>query len=181
MRAEYRELCGERLRLRPPHAGDARDVFASFGADPEVTRYLTWRPHRSVDDAQAALAGRLERLAKGVEYSWMLEPHAAPALVGIASVWLADGGAELGYVLARAHWNRGLATEAAVLVRDWAFGLPDVQRVWATCDVENLASMRVLEKAGLARAGLCERPVVRPNLSAEPRPSLLFVAERARA
>jgi RimJ/RimL family protein N-acetyltransferase len=53
-----------------------------------------------------------------------------------------------------------------------------VARVWATCDVENRASKRVLEKAGFAPKGRFERDVVRPNLSAEPRPSLLFEAER---
>lgn len=181
MREEYGELRGERLRLRPPRADDVRQVFESFAADPEVTRFLTWRPHGSLEDAERALAGRLQRLAKGVEYSWMLEPVGCDRLVGIVSAWIADGAAELGFVLARSHWKQGLATEAARLVKDWAFGLPDVERVWASCDVENRASARVLEKAGLANAGEYARDVVRPNLDARPRPSLLFVAERAGA
>ena len=49
-----------------------------------------------------------------------------------------------------------------------------MKRIWATCDVENHASARVLEKAGLRPRGMAARPVVRPNLDAAARPSLLF-------
>ena len=41
----YRELSTARLRLRRPHPGDAALIFSSFGADPEVIRFLAWRAH----------------------------------------------------------------------------------------------------------------------------------------
>jgi RimJ/RimL family protein N-acetyltransferase len=177
VRLPYRELRTGRLRLRPPAEVDAPAVFASFAADPEVTRYLTWRPHRTLDDAEAALAARRGRLAQGAEYSWILERAESPGVIGVVSAWPADGAVELGFVLARAHWGQGLATEAVVAVRDWALDA-GAQRVWATCDLENRASARVLEKAGFERLGNFERGIVRPNLSPEPRPSLLY--ERSR-
>jgi len=94
--------------------------------------------------------------------------------VGVISAWLEPGAAELGFVLARRHWNRGLTTEAVLSVADWALASPELSRLWATCDLENHASARVLEKAGLTNLGLCERQIVRPNLGPGPRPSLLF-------
>jgi RimJ/RimL family protein N-acetyltransferase len=177
MRLEYRELRTDRLLLRRPRPGDASAVFESFGADPEVTRFLTWTPHKSIAEAEAALAARLERLADGVEYSWMIESLAAHSLVGVVSAWVEDGAAELGFVLARSAWGQGLATEAVLVVKDWALASPAVSRVWATCDVDNRASGRVLEKAGLTNFGLFDREIVRPNLGPRPRPSLLFAAE----
>ncbi len=178
MRPEYRELRTDRLLLRRPGDGDAAAVFESFGADPEVTRFLTWRPHGSIADAEAALAARLERLASGVEYSWMIELSETRRLVGVVSAWFEDDAAELGFVLARAQWNRGITTEAVLVIRDWVFTSSAVSHVWATCDVENRASARVLEKAGFTNGGLFEREIVRPNLDPRPRPSQLFTVAR---
>ena len=55
-----------------------------------------------------------------------------------------------------------------------ALGLRPVRRVWATCDVENAGSIRVLEKAGLSLEGTLRRWAVRPNLSPEPRDALVY-------
>jgi len=156
-------------------------VFASFGSDAEVTRYLTWAPHEAVADAEAALAERLARLAAGTEYSWILEGPSSPEVAGLISLWLDSEGAEVGFVLARRHWNLGLMTEALRAVAAWAWECPAVTRIWATCDVENVGSGRVLEKAGFVAHGEFARRIVRPNLGPEPRPSLLFTAERSRA
>jgi len=175
---DYRELSTERLRLRRPHAEDATLIFTRFGADPEVMRFLSWRPHASLAAAEAAVARRLERLANGVEYSWILEDAASGAAVGLISGWLEDGAFELGFALARSCWAQGLMTEAAAAVSRWAFGTGAIRRVWATCDAENPASARVLEKAGLEPHGVYERGIVRPNLGPEPRPSLYFSRER---
>jgi RimJ/RimL family protein N-acetyltransferase len=173
----WRELRTSRLHLRRPHASDAELIFTGFGADPEVMRYLSWRPHASLAAAEAAMARRLERLENGVEYSWILEANDSGAAVGLVSGWRQGDAFELGFSLARPFWNRGLMTEAASAVRDWAFGA-GLRRIWATCDVENRASARVLEKAGLAPRGRFERGTVRPNLGPEPRPSLYFSSER---
>ena len=54
MRLPYRDLETGRLLLRRPRDGDALGVFESYGRDPEVTRYLTWPPHGSLDDAEDA-------------------------------------------------------------------------------------------------------------------------------
>ena len=42
-----------RLVLRPIGSDDAQAIFDSYGQDPEVTRYLSWRPHKSIEDTQA--------------------------------------------------------------------------------------------------------------------------------
>ncbi len=61
--------------------------------------------------------------------------------------------AELGYILRRDRWGAGLASEAASLMLDLAFGELGLHRVWAACDVDNPSSVRVLEKCGFTREG----------------------------
>jgi RimJ/RimL family protein N-acetyltransferase len=68
-----------------------------------------------------------------------------------------------------------------VAVTEWALAEAGITRVWATCDVENVASARVLEKAGLIARGVFERAILRPNLAPIPRPSLLFETSRDEA
>jgi RimJ/RimL family protein N-acetyltransferase len=62
--------------------------------------------------------------------------------------------ASLGYCLDEAAWGRGIATEAAGALLDWAFEALDLLRVQAEADTRNAASVRVLEKLGFTREGL---------------------------
>ena len=62
--------------------------------------------------------------------------------------------AELKYALHRAHWGRGYATEAASALLAHGAAAHGLRRVVATAAPENLASHRVLLKAGLRRAEL---------------------------
>ena len=69
-------------------------------------------------------------------------------------------------------------TEALAEVVGWALAQPPVFRVGAVCDVENAASARMMEKAGLAREGLLRRWLVHPNIGAEPRDCFSFARTR---
>jgi RimJ/RimL family protein N-acetyltransferase len=160
--------------LRAPRAEDAPAIFEAFASDPEVTRFLRWRPHRTLADAQRAMASRLRDLETGEELSWLLSLRGDGSVLGIISVWPGEGEAEIGFALGRRSWGQGLATEAIRSVVAWAFEPDSIARVWATCDVENLASARVLEKAGLQREGLLEAHAVHPNLGPDLRDCLLY-------
>lgn len=62
--------------------------------------------------------------------------------------------AEVGHWLAQAHWGRGIATRVARAPIERAFADPAITRVFAPVHAGNLASMRVAEKAGMAREGV---------------------------
>src|SRR5262245_10653238 len=59
--------------------------------------------------------------------------------------------ADIGYVLARKHWNRRYMTDAVRAVIEWGVSLEPVFRMWAVCDTANMAFAQVLEKAGMSR------------------------------
>ena len=179
LQSAYRELSTRRLILRPPQTQDAPAIFEAFASDFEVTRFLKWRPHRTLADSQRAMASRLEGLETGEELSWLLSHRGDGSVLGILSVWPGEGEAEIGFALGRKSWGQGLMTEAVRSVVAWAFELVQARRVWATCDAENLASARVLEKAGLHWEGLLEAHAIHPNISPDPRDCLLYAKTRS--
>jgi RimJ/RimL family protein N-acetyltransferase len=169
-----------RLRLRPPELADAEVIFLAYAQDPEVTRYLIWRPHRSISDTQAFVRRCMDGWRNGTEHSWVITRAADSGIIGMMAA-RPDGEhrASVGYVLARAAWGQGYASEAlrAVIEAIW-MQQPQVFRIWAVCDVDNPASARVMEKAGMQREGRLARFIVHPNLSDEPRDVYLYAATR---
>jgi [ribosomal protein S5]-alanine N-acetyltransferase len=154
-----------RLRLRTLREDDAAAVYA-YGRDPAVTRFVSWPRHRSLDDATTFLEYAATAVSSGREMQWALARRDDDTMIGTAGVRLQGHRVELGYVIAQPHWGRGYATEAATRIVQWALENPAVVRVWAYCHVDNAASARVLEKAGMVREGRLSAWVVFPNLSA---------------
>ncbi|MBK8422210.1 MAG: GNAT family N-acetyltransferase [Anaerolineales bacterium] len=81
---------------------------------------------------------------------------------------------ELGYVVNKSFQGRGYMTETVRAIIDWAFQQPNVYRVFATTGVDNIASQRVMEKAGMQREGLLRKYIIHPNISDEPRDSYIY-------
>ena len=158
-----------RLVLRRPTLSDADDIFDSYAADPEVTRYVTWRPYKDRSEVASFLHSRLARWDSGEEFSWAITRPEEDRVIGMIACRVREHAAEIGYVMSRNYWNCEYATEAARAVVDWASKLEFVYRVWAVCDVENKASSRVLEKIGMQKEGILRRYIVHPNVSPEPR------------
>jgi len=71
-------------------------------------------------------------------------------------------------------------SEALRSVLQWAFAQPEIYRVWATCDVDNVASARALERIGMEREGILRRWLVHPNVAETPRDCLCYLIVRAR-
>jgi RimJ/RimL family protein N-acetyltransferase len=166
------------LSLRAPVLSDAEAIFSEYAADPEVTRYLTWIPHKSAETVATFLEGILSRSKSGEEFSWVLTTHGSDRAIGMLGARIRGYKVDIGYVLGRKHWGKGYMTEAVSELTDWLLLRPDIFRVWAVCDIENVASARTLEKSGFSREGTLRRWILHPNRSGEPRDC--FVYGRAR-
>ena len=163
-----------RLLARRAVRDAASPIFEAYAQDPEVARFMIWRPHRDVDETVAFLE-RCERAwEEGTGFPWTLWMKDDGTLAGMIDARLGGTSVDIGYVLRRSLWRRGLMAEAAGFVVRWALSRPDVYRVWATCDVENVASARLLESLGMEREGILRRWIVHPNISAEPRDALCY-------
>lgn len=170
-------LITERLILRRPALTDAAAIF-EFGHDPDVTRYMDWQTHTGIQDALAFLERSAPQWEAGDEFCWAITVKPEDRAIGTIACRVKGKTADFGYVLNRPYWGQGYATEAAKAVVSWVLSLPEIDRVWATCDTENVASARVLAKTGL----LCEKTlygaVIRPNLPPTPRDTFLFAKEK---
>ena len=164
----------ERLTLRVPRLSDAEAVYDTYARDPEVTRYLLWRPHQDVNETERFLLGCEAAWNDGVRYPWAITLRGRGRLVGMVEIRVNAFKADVGYVVAWPYWGRGIASEALRPVVEWALAREGIYRVWALCDVENAASARVLEKVGMRLEGKLRRNTVHPNISSEPRDSYCY-------
>jgi ribosomal-protein-alanine N-acetyltransferase len=164
-----------RLRLRRPVASDAEVIFASYAQDSEVTRYLVWRPHSDAETTKNFVAECELRWANesGFPYAITLRKSADDP-IGMIDLRPKGHRVEFGFVLARAHWGNGFMPEAISAVAAACLNTPTIYRFEATCDIENRRSARAMEKAGLMHEGVLRRYIVHPNISTEPRDSLLY-------
>ena len=161
------------IRLRRPKIPDAEAMF-ECGSDPEVARYMDWPASTSIEQVAERIGQRAERWASGAEFSWVITRADEDRAIGAISCFVDQHAVEFGFFVSRRHWGNGYATEAGRAIVDWAMSVPTIWRVWATCDCENVASVRVLEKLGLSREGTLRRWAARPNLSSEPRDAFVY-------
>lgn len=161
-------LSTERLQLRPLREADAPALFA-ICSDPEVMRYWSTPPWTSIAQADALIARDLQAMATGEYLRLGLERQDSGELIGNCTLFNlhpACRRAEIGYVLARAHWNRGFMHEALAALLAHGFGALALHRVEADIDPRNEASARSLERLGFTREGLLrERWIVDGEVS----------------
>jgi len=153
----------ERLVLRQLTMADV-DNLADLDADPDVMRFITGGRATSRDTikdkilpAFLACYGRYEGYG-----CWAAIEKPAGAFLGWFRFEPRDGGPPgeivLGYRLRRSAWGKGYATEGArALIRN-GFTELGTQRVIAETMAINLASRRVLEKAGLRLVRIFHQP-----------------------
>lgn len=160
-----------RLLARRPRLDDGPAVFTSYASDPEVTRYLAWKPYDRIEPLNAFLRECIATWEKDAgHFAWILCLKGTDSPIGSIGMTLEPGGkAMFGYVLARKFWGHGFMAEPLTFLVNWALAQPTIYRAWAFCDAENPASARVMEKAGLVREGILRRWHVAPNLGPEPR------------
>ncbi|MCZ6673275.1 MAG: GNAT family protein [Verrucomicrobia bacterium] len=155
---------------RKPVMSDAQAMFDSYATDPDVTRYLVFKPYEKLEDLQTWLNYIIREWDRkpGIMYLLFKRNHPGE-LVGSFSIGIDGCKAEVGYLVTRPLWGQGIMTEVLNYWVDWALAKPDIFRIGALCDVDNPASGRVMEKAGMTFEGTLKRTCMHPNVSSEPR------------
>lgn len=135
----------ERLRFALWTDADLAQAAALWG-DPEVTRWIA-RARLSEDEVRAKLAAEIACQAEhGVSY-WPIYLHTGDH-VGCAGLRPYRDIYELGFHLRRAHWGRGLASEAARAVIAHAFDRLGARALFAGHHPRNTASAALLGRLG---------------------------------
>lgn len=155
----------ERLILRRFTVEDAGDMYKNWASDPEVTKYLTWPPHESVEFTKSLLADWVKEYEKGEVFHWAITWKDSGEVIGDISVVRLDEeveAAEIGYCMARRLWGQGIMPESLTAVENYLFDEADLNRVGACHDPENAKSGRVMQKAGMQYEGT-RRKAIKSN------------------
>jgi len=151
----------ERLVLRRVELSDAPAMFANWTGDDQVTRYLTWPTHASVEVTEGFVKYLLGEYEKPEGYCWGIAwKDNERELFGMISVVKIDeeiDALEIGYCLGRRWWGRGVMTEALGAVIAFCFDTLGAQRVSARHDTNNPASGAVMRKCGMTYEGTLRR------------------------
>jgi [ribosomal protein S5]-alanine N-acetyltransferase len=164
----------QRLILRKPVPTDANSIFHAYAQDAEVTRYLIWTPHTRIEETQVFVNFCMRAWQEGKRFPYVITEAGRSEAIGMIELRLDRYKADVGYVLSREYWSKGYVTESLRAIVDWWREQPELYRLWAVCDVDNIASARVMEKAGMQREGRLRREIQHPNIDAEPRDCYIY-------
>jgi [ribosomal protein S5]-alanine N-acetyltransferase len=164
----------ERINLRPATVAEAAVAFQSYTSNPDVSRYMIWRPHRSTAETVQFFLRCEDVWEKRLAFPWSLWLKSDGSFAGMLEARVKQHSVDIGYVLAPRFWRRGLMSEAVRGLVQWAMKHPEVYRIWAVCDVDNVPSARLLESVGMQLEGRLRRWLVHPNISDAPRDCLCY-------
>ncbi|MCC5883913.1 MAG: GNAT family N-acetyltransferase [Halomonas sp.] len=132
----------ERLVLREPRSTDGPLLYQAYTSDPEVTRYLVWRPHQALAETQQFVDVCIQAWQARSHFPYVMTlQRAEHEPIGMLEARPKGHVVEVGYVLARHYWQRGLMPEALSAVTELCLAQPEICRVQATCDVDDLDSV----------------------------------------
>lgn len=138
----------ERLILRKLTLDDADKMFENWTNDEEVTKYLTWLPHKTIEVTKEILEDWVEDYDDPKTVRFGIELKSNHDLIGeIDIVKYVDGVPVLGYASSPKYWGNGYMTEAGKAMVDYLFSLGH-KKIIFEADVRNSGSNRVAEKLG---------------------------------
>jgi len=144
-----------RLLLRRIGLSDAEAMFEA-AKDEEVCRFFSWGPYTRVEEAAAFIFTFADKYETGDCANWGIALKPGDRFIGLLSARLVSTQprCELDYWLGRDYWGQGYMTEALRAFISFAFDALGLERVQAVHSVQNPASGRVMEKAGMEFEGV---------------------------
>jgi RimJ/RimL family protein N-acetyltransferase len=142
-----------RLSLRPFTPADVEDAFGWFG-DPDVMRFTPNGPDRTQDQTRERLKQYSGHQVRHGFSKWLIQEKSSGKPIGDSGLLIVDELGplpDLGFRFAKPYWQQGFATEVATAWIRAAFEVLGLDRLTAFAHVDNLASLRVLEKVGFRR------------------------------
>ncbi len=149
----------ERLILRPFKESDTEAIYNNWASDPEVTKYLSWPTHTSIEMTKKVHFHDSEQYAKPDHYNWAIVLKELGEPIGAISAYVSEdvNAVHLGYCIGKKWWRKGITPEAVRELFRFFFEEVEVQRISAFHDPENAASGAVMRKCGMTYEGTLRR------------------------
>lgn len=147
----------ENLILRRFEISDAEAMYKNWANDDEVTKYLTWANHSSVEVSKDILNIWIDDYKNLNSYNWAitLKENGNEPIGGISVVNLNDeiGMVEFGYCIGRKWWNKGVTSQALNALIKFFIEEVGANRIQARHDPVNINSGKVMLKCGMKYEG----------------------------
>lgn len=156
-------LNSQRLLLRPYVLEDAPTMFENWASRADNVTYVTWPPHESVAFTKQLLKEWIASYENPGFFHWVIalkeQPEVVIGDISVIHTNPSTQSCELGYILSQDYWGQGLMTEALQAVIAFLFQEVHINRITADHAVDNPASGRVMEKAGMKYEGTFRQAV----------------------
>lgn len=153
----------ERLILRKINEYDYKQAFKNWCSDKEVAKYVMWNHHENEETTKELYNNWISEYDKPFTFRWVVELNDTHELIGMIDVVKfkkEDKRAEIGYCYGSRYWNKGYATEALKAVIDYLLNIINVELVVSGFEVSNIASGKVMEKAGMKCVGYLPKWII---------------------
>ncbi len=156
----------ERLLLRKGTINDAAEIYENYGKDPLVSRYVVWNKHNDINDAISLMEKWEESYSELTSYKWLVIEKESQKIIGSITAVKVDcinKTVALGYCFGSKWWNRGFATECLKRVIKFFFEQVKVETIYGSHLVANVASGKVMKKAGMTYEGTLRNRMIDKN------------------
>jgi Acetyltransferases, including N-acetylases of ribosomal proteins len=147
----------ERLLLRKFTMQDAEAMYTNWASDPEVTKFLIWQHHSSVEVSKEILTDWAGHYSEQNYYNWaiVLKENGSEVIGSIGAVYVDDRTktVRIGYCIGQKWWHQGIVSEALSLLVKFFFEEVGVNRIESYHDPNNQNSGGVMKKCGLQYEG----------------------------
>ena len=154
--AKFHEMETDRLVLRKLQLGDVYEYYERLFGDGDVSRYMLFDPHQSIMESLESVQRKLARYEEENYYCWgvaLKEDEGLIGLIELVRIEEQTSTCSFVYMLGCNYWNQGYGTEMLKAVIRFAFEELEIQRIHVDHMTKNVASGRVMEKAGMKHIG----------------------------
>lgn len=164
----------QRCILRKVSLDDAQAIFDTYAQDSDVTKYLSWLPHTSVQDTLDFMHRCLDLWKNGETYTYVIIEKDLHQLIGSFDFRPIDRWASFGYVLAKSFRGKWYMTEVlSTMIQVW-FSEFGFDRVVGYVDMDNTASAKVMEKSGMYFVGIEKEHLSLPAFGEQKRDAKVY-------
>ncbi|GAB2565131.1 GNAT family N-acetyltransferase [Gracilibacillus alcaliphilus] len=155
-------LESERLILRKMERTDLQDIH-NYASDLKLSKYLTWETHRTLADTESFIEHILTQYKHTDKGPWVIVWKENTRVIGTINLGRNQKhySAELAFAISRNYWRKGIGTEAVQQLLLFGFEKLELERIYARCHPENIASYKLMEKSGMTYEGTLRKSMRR--------------------
>ncbi len=154
------EIETQRLILRRFANDDSDSMFNNWANDEDVSKYMRWQQHENIEETKMIINKWLLDYNRESLYIWAITLKESDEPIGSIGLFIInenDVCGDVGYAIGKKYWGKGITTEALKAVLGFAFENIGFNRIETYHSINNPASGRVMQKAGMTFEGFAKQ------------------------